>query len=159
MSGANKNRAHSSLNRRGCLRLCIGLPTRLPNLRQRVDSSTTFEGCGKWYFGRGKNRRCRYTARMQIDFDPTKDAANRDKHGISLGDATLLEWDSAVVWPDDRLDYGEDRMCALGYIGLRLYCVAFVDREYEDGEEVTQVRRIISLRKANPREYRKYAST
>lgn len=38
---------------------------------------------------------------------------------------------------------------AIGYIGLRLYYVAFVDRA--DG------RRIISLRKANQREVKRYA--
>ena len=40
-------------------------------------------------------------------------------------------------------------MAAIGYIGLRLYYVAFVDRA--DG------RRIISLRKANQREVKRYA--
>ena len=42
-------------------------------------------------------------------------------------------------------------MAAIGYIGLRLFCVIFVDRA--DG------RRIISLRKANTREENRYAST
>jgi len=42
-------------------------------------------------------------------------------------------------------------MCGLGYIGMRLYFVVFVDRG--------DIRRIVSLRKANPREYEKYAST
>jgi len=88
---------------------------------------------------------------MLIEFDPVKDAVNRDKHGISLGDAAMLDWDTAVTWPDTRIDYGETRMCGLGYIGLRLYSVVFVDRG--------DIRRIVSLRKANPREYRKYAST
>jgi len=87
---------------------------------------------------------------MLIEFDPTKDAINRDKHGIPLGEAARIDWDSAVIWPDQRFDYGEDRMCSLGYIGARLYFVAFVDR----GE----IRRIISLRRANPREENRYAS-
>jgi len=87
---------------------------------------------------------------MQIEFDPDKDAANRDKHGISLAEAERIEWDTAYVWVDERFDYDELRMCALGYIGLRLFHAAFVDR----GE----VRRIISLRHAEKREYRDYAS-
>ncbi|MHB8850100.1 MAG: BrnT family toxin [Acidithiobacillus ferriphilus] len=86
---------------------------------------------------------------MEITYDPTKDAANVAKHGVSLALAIELEWESAVVWPDVRREYGETRMAAIGYIGLRLYYVAFVDRA--DG------RRIISLRKANQREVKRYA--
>lgn len=88
---------------------------------------------------------------MKITFDHAKDAANLAKHGVSLGDGARIEWDSAVVWPDTRRAYGESRQCGIGYIGLRLFFVAFVDRA--DG------RRIISLRKANSREIRHYAET
>jgi len=88
---------------------------------------------------------------MLIEFDPAKDAANREKHGVSLGNAALLDWNTAVVWQDMRFDYGEERMCALAYIGLRLYFAAFVDRG--------QARRIISLRRANEREENHYART
>lgn len=56
-----------------------------------------------------------------------------------------------MTWPDLRRVYGEPRQCGIGYIGLCLFFVAFVDR---DGE-----RRIISLRKANQREVRRYAET
>jgi uncharacterized protein len=88
---------------------------------------------------------------MLFSFDPAKDAANIAKHGVSLALADQLEWDNAVTWPDTRRDYGESRQCGLGYIGLRLYSVAFVERA--DGW------RIISLRKANAREIARYAST
>lgn len=88
---------------------------------------------------------------MQITFDPAKDAANLSKHGVSLCLATELEWVSAVVWPDTRQAYGELRQCGIGYIGLRLFFVAFVDRP--------EGRRIISLRKANSRERDFYART
>lgn len=56
---------------------------------------------------------------MEITYDPTKDAANVAKHGVSLALAIELEWESAVAWPDGR--------------------------------------RIISLRKANQREVKRYA--
>jgi uncharacterized DUF497 family protein len=88
---------------------------------------------------------------MHIAFDSAKDAANLAKHGVSLALAAHLEWDSAVVWPDARRVYDEPRQCGIGYIGLRLFFVAFVDRA--DG------RRIVSLRKANPREVNRYAKT
>ena len=89
---------------------------------------------------------------MNVTFDPAKDAVNLAKHGFSLLDAVGFEWETAVVWPDTRRDYGEPRMVALGYIGLRIMSVVFVDRPPEQPTE----RRIISLRKANSREVRNY---
>ena len=90
-----------------------------------------------------------------MTFDPAKDAANVAKHGVSLTEAAGFEWGSAVVWPDTRRDYGEARMVALGYIGLRIMALVFVDRPPEKPTE----RRIISLRKANSREVKRYAET
>lgn len=88
---------------------------------------------------------------MNITFDPSKDAKNTAKHGVSLANAVEFEWNEAVTWPDQRHEYGEHRMAGLGYIGNRLFYVVFVDREEE--------RRIISLRKANQREVKRYAQT
>ena len=92
---------------------------------------------------------------MNVTFDPAKDAANLAKHGVSLTEAAGFEWGTAVVWPDTRRDYGEARMVALGYIGLRIMALVFVDRPPEEPTE----RRIISLRKANSREVKRYAET
>jgi uncharacterized DUF497 family protein len=86
---------------------------------------------------------------MCIEFDPAKDAAKKAKHGLSLALVADLEWDSAMVWTDGRMDYGETRQSALALIGQRLYFVAYVDRD--------QTRRAISLRKANIREATHYA--
>ena len=86
---------------------------------------------------------------MRIEFDPSKDAVNKAKHGLSLALAADLEWDSAMVWTDDRKEYGETRQSALALFGQRLYFVAYVDRG--------QTRRAISLRKANIREVTHYA--
>ena len=49
---------------------------------------------------------------------------------------------------DERYEYGESRMIALAARTEILYCVAFVNR----GE----VRRVISLRRANRREVKHY---
>jgi len=87
---------------------------------------------------------------MQITFDEAKDALNKSKHRLSLSEAAKLEWDDALMWQDTRRDYGEVRMIALCAIGERLYCVVYVGRE--------DVRRIISLRKANNREKKFYVS-
>ena len=59
-----------------------------------------------------------------------------------------LDWEEALVWVDDREDYGEMRMIALAPRTGILYYVAFVDRG--------RVRRIISLRRANRREVKHY---
>ena len=92
---------------------------------------------------------------MNVTFDPVKDAANLAKHGVSLAAADEFEWRGAVVWPDTRQNYGEARMAALGYIGLRIMFMVFVDRPPEQPTE----RRIISLRRANQREVKRYAET
>ena len=86
---------------------------------------------------------------MKVTFDPAKDAINLKKHGHSLADAQLLDWEEALAWPDERVAYGELRMVALAPIGERLFYVAFVDRAL--------IRRVISLRKANKRELNRYA--
>lgn len=86
---------------------------------------------------------------MQIAYDPAKDAANIAKHGVSLALAAQLEWDTLWDKADERHDYGEVRHIGYAILGQRLFCVVFTDR----GEQ----RRIISLRKANPREVRNYA--
>ena len=85
---------------------------------------------------------------MQIEFDPVKDAANEEKHGISLALASELDWEAALVWVDDRFEYEEKRMIALAPKTEILYYVAFVDRG--------DVCRIISLRRANRREVKHY---
>jgi uncharacterized DUF497 family protein len=85
---------------------------------------------------------------MKCIFDPAKDKSNKEKHGLSLDDAKLLEWDEALSWIDSRRDYGEVRYVSLIPMKRRLYCVVYVDAKVN--------RRIISLRKANLREIDKY---
>ncbi len=87
---------------------------------------------------------------MRIEFDPTKDASNQLKHGVSLAMAAELDWDAAWVWVDERFDYNEMRMIALAPRTDTLYYVAFVNRG--------DVRRIISLRRANRREVKHYVN-
>lgn len=85
---------------------------------------------------------------MKIEFDPAKDETNQTKHGVSLSMAVELDWEAALVWVDERFEYKETRMIALAPKTEILYYVAFVDR----GE----VRRVISLRRANRREVKHY---
>ena len=85
---------------------------------------------------------------MRIEFDRTKDLANRANHGVSLALAAQLDWDAALVWVDNRFEYDEVRMIALAPETSILYYVAFIDR----GDAC----RVISLRRATRREVKHY---
>lgn len=83
---------------------------------------------------------------MEFDWDADKDAANRAKHGVSLGEAVRLDWDRGRDVFDLRADYGEMRVSRFAYLDSRLYVCVYIVRN--------TVLRIISLRKANRREIR-----
>lgn len=85
---------------------------------------------------------------MRIEFDPDKDSANQKKHGLSLAEAERMDLGAAVINPDRRYDYGEDRFRAFGLIGSRLHVLVFTVRGGAP--------RAISLRKANLKEVRRY---
>jgi hypothetical protein len=52
---------------------------------------------------------------MDVTYDPDKDAANRQKHGLSLRfGANVLADPNVLDFPDIRHDYGEDRWIAYG---------------------------------------------
>jgi len=89
---------------------------------------------------------------MKIEYDPAKNGLNRRKHGIFLSLAEVFEWDTAQIEEDTRFDYPEQRFEATGYIGQRLYVMIY----YLVADDIA---RIISLRRAEPREYRRYAET
>ena len=81
-------------------------------------------------------------------FDTAKDAVNQAKHGVSLALAEVLFAGPSIAVLDDRFDYGEVREVAFGRINGRLFVCVYVDRGAQ--------RRVISLRKANKREERRY---
>ena len=86
---------------------------------------------------------------MKISYDPAKYARNITEREIPFELAREMAWDSAVIDEDTRKDYGERRFLATGEINGRLHVLVFTPR----GDTV----HVISLRKANPREQRKYA--
>jgi hypothetical protein len=85
---------------------------------------------------------------VRIKFDPRKDEINRAKHGISLAVATEMDLEAALIEPDQRFPYGEARFQAIAPITGRLHLLSFTMRG--------DVMRVISLRKANGRERRRY---
>ncbi len=85
---------------------------------------------------------------MFYEWDDNKAELNQRKHGVSFDFVEKFEWDSALVMEDKRVDYGENRFNALGWVNDRLYQLTFTLRD--------DVIRVISLRKANRREIKNY---
>ena len=85
---------------------------------------------------------------MEISFDPVKNARNVKERGLSFERAAEFDFESALFDADTRHDYGEARTRAFGYLDGRLHVLVFT--ETADGI------RIISLRKANIREVKRY---
>jgi hypothetical protein len=84
----------------------------------------------------------------EIEFDPIKDERNRRQRGLPLVLGAFVLANPVVEFEDDRRDYSEQRMIAYGTIAGRLYVCVYTVR----GES----RRIISLRKANQKEQRRW---
>ena len=87
---------------------------------------------------------------MRYTHDPQKLAINVAKHQVWFHEADGFEWETAIIKADSRHQYGEARLEAMGLIGARVYVLVFTLRE-------TAVR-IISLRKANFREVKRYVA-
>jgi len=85
---------------------------------------------------------------MLVEWDEEKCRANLEKHGLSFEDVWQVLAGDTITIPDERYDYGEDRLITLGRLAGRVVVVAHVSR----GENT----RIISMRKANAREQEIY---
>lgn len=90
----------------------------------------------------------------RFEWDEAKARVNWRKHGISFEMALRVFGDPFALTEQDRIEGGEYRWQTLGMAdGLMLLLVAHADREDEDGTEVI---RIISARRVNRRERRRY---
>jgi uncharacterized DUF497 family protein len=86
---------------------------------------------------------------MPSTFDPTKDAANRKRHGISLTEGDGVLNDPLALTIEDSSSQGEQRFISVGmnvFGQLRVVVYALRDDDA----------RIISVRKAEPKEIRAY---
>jgi len=86
---------------------------------------------------------------VRITFDPAKNERNLRLRGLSFETVADFNFESEVFAIDDRKEYPEMRFVALGLLGDRVHVLCFA--EISDGI------RVISLRKANSREVRRYA--
>ena len=94
---------------------------------------------------------------IQFEWDPMKNLSNQRKHGVSFEEAAQVFRDPLYLSWKDRVQNGEERWLACGEVeGMSLLIVAHTIREeLEDGSEI-EVVRIISARKAEPRERLRY---
>lgn len=81
---------------------------------------------------------------MRIEFDDTKRRLTLMHRGLDMADAEVVFEGPTLTIADDRRDYGEARFITIGYLDTRMVVMVWTPRG--------DVRRIISLRKANARE-------
>jgi uncharacterized protein len=87
-------------------------------------------------------------------WDEAKNRANQRKHGISFKQAAQVFLDPFHVLIQDRFESGEERWQTFGVVdGVLLLMVA---RTIDDSNELEEVIRIISARKATKPERRQY---
>ena len=91
---------------------------------------------------------------MRFLWDRQKNEVNLTKRGFDLAFATLVFKGPTVERTDDRQDYGEKRVIALGIADGIALTVVYTDRA-EGGGEV--VRRIISTLVSNHRERKAFS--
>lgn len=86
---------------------------------------------------------------MEFEWDSGKEAANREKHGISFDEAKEIFDGLVYTAVDDRADYGELRKISIGSLDMAVVItVVHTDRNGKT--------RLISARKANRKERRTY---
>jgi uncharacterized protein len=86
---------------------------------------------------------------MSAEFDPKKDAANVRKHGVSLSEGDGVLNDPLALTVEDKLAEGEQRFVTIG-VNI-LGSLMIVVHSYRGSGS-----RIISVRKADPKERRNY---
>lgn len=85
---------------------------------------------------------------MVFDWDETKAASNRAKHGVPFEWVAEFRFDTALIQVDGRRQYGEIREVAFGLIEGVLHQLVFTRR--------FEAMRVISLRRASKRERMQY---
>ena len=85
---------------------------------------------------------------MSIEYDPAKRQRTLRERQLDMARAEEIFAGDTLTVVDDRRDYGETRRITIGFLDGRMVAVAWTTR--------ASSRRIISLRKANGREQKKY---
>ena len=85
---------------------------------------------------------------MSVSYDSNKNERNIEQRGLRFDQVADLDWDNAWIYQDERNEYNEIRFIAYSMLDKRLHFVCFT--ETKDGI------RVISFRKANNREVKRY---
>ena len=85
---------------------------------------------------------------MEFEWDLNKNQHNIEKHGIDFTDAVRVFEHPTFTVVDNRHDYGEKRIVAMGMVEDVILYVVYTVRD--------DIQRIISARRANRRERKKY---
>ena len=85
---------------------------------------------------------------MKFEWDKEKNKSNIQKHGIDFSDSIKIFENTMVIKPDERSDYGENRLIGLGQIENIVIVIVYTKRNDR--------LRIISIRKANRKERKIY---
>jgi uncharacterized DUF497 family protein len=85
---------------------------------------------------------------MDVTFDPAKREATLAARGLDFADAAEVLAGQTFRFQDNRAEYGEVRMIAVGYLRGRMVVLVYTDR--------STGRHIISMRKANAREQQRF---
>ncbi len=85
---------------------------------------------------------------MSISYDSNKNQRNIARRDLNFDRVADLDWDNAWIYEDERNEYNEIRFIAYSMLDKRLHFVCFT--ETKDGI------RVISFRKANSREVKRY---
>ena len=87
-------------------------------------------------------------AGAKFEWDEEKAVKNLGNHGVPFAEVARFEHETAMYIRDDRRDYGEVRVIAIGFIDVRVCVLVYTVRNNKI--------RVISLRKANKREISAY---
>jgi uncharacterized DUF497 family protein len=85
---------------------------------------------------------------MKITFDKEKRQTTLNERGLDFLDAKHIFDGATFEFEDNRKDYGEKRIIAVGHLEGRMVIVGYVQRG--------KIRHVFSMRKANEREIKKY---
>ena len=83
-----------------------------------------------------------------ISFDPAKRQWTLQQRGLDFVDAERVFAGRTLEFRDVRKDYGEERTVCLGLLQGRIVVIVYTKRSF--------YRHIISMRKANAREQRRF---
>jgi uncharacterized DUF497 family protein len=85
-----------------------------------------------------------YIRQVNFTWDESKRQANIAKHGLDFADAEKVFAGPMVLFEDDRIDYGEQRMIGVGLLDYLVVLIVHVEND--------ETIRIISMRKADGNE-------